>query len=43
MGETLAIGCGAEPIATAAAALKDLEHILMARTARYSSLSQPPS
>ena len=29
MGEVLAIGCGAEPMATAAAALKDLEHILM--------------
>jgi homoserine dehydrogenase len=40
MGETLAIGCGVEPIATAAAALKDLEHILMARAARSSSLSE---
>jgi homoserine dehydrogenase len=39
MGETLAIGCGVEPIATAAAALKDLEHILMARAARSSSLA----
>lgn len=29
MGEILAIGCGPEPKATAAAALKDLEHILM--------------
>ncbi|MGE8499758.1 MAG: homoserine dehydrogenase [Pseudomonas sp.] len=34
MGETLAIGCGVEPLATAAAALKDLEHILLARAAR---------
>ncbi|MCQ6259799.1 homoserine dehydrogenase [Pseudomonas sp. Q11] len=40
MGETLAIGCGVEPIATAAAALKDLEHILMARAARSSSVSE---
>jgi homoserine dehydrogenase len=32
MGETLAIGSGKEPLATAAAALKDLEHILAART-----------
>lgn len=32
MGETVAIGHGAEPLATAAAALKDLEHILAART-----------
>lgn len=31
MGETIAIGCGVEPLATAAAALKDLEHILQAR------------
>lgn len=31
MGETLAIGSGKEPLATAAAALKDLEHILTAR------------
>ncbi|MEO3388217.1 homoserine dehydrogenase [Mesorhizobium sp. CAU 1741] len=31
MGETVAIGSGAEPLATAAAALKDLEHILQAR------------
>lgn len=29
MGEVLAVGCGPEPVATAAAALKDLEHILM--------------
>jgi homoserine dehydrogenase len=43
MGETLAIGCGVEPLATAAAALKDLEHILMARTARSSSLSEHSS
>ena len=33
MGETVAIGGGAEPLATAAAALKDLEHILKARAA----------
>lgn len=32
MGETVAIGSGAEPLATAAAALKDLEHILTAKT-----------
>lgn len=32
MGETIAIGSGTEPLATAAAALKDLEHILTART-----------
>ncbi len=31
MGETIAIGSGTEPLATAAAALKDLEHILTAR------------
>lgn len=34
MGETIAIGSGTEPLATAAAALKDLEHILKARTSR---------
>jgi homoserine dehydrogenase len=34
MGETIAIGSGTEPLATAAAALKDLEHILTARMAR---------
>ncbi|KZD09708.1 homoserine dehydrogenase [Oceanibaculum pacificum] len=33
MGETMAIAHGAEPLATAAAALKDLEHILAVRTA----------
>ncbi|MGE7368801.1 homoserine dehydrogenase [Neorhizobium sp. NPDC001467] len=33
MGETLAMGSGTEPLATAAAALKDLEHILAARSA----------
>ena len=33
MGETIAIGSGKEPLATAAAALKDLEHILAARRA----------
>ncbi|CUX57893.1 Homoserine dehydrogenase [Agrobacterium fabrum str. J-07] len=32
MGETFAIGSGKEPLATAAAALKDLEHVLAART-----------
>lgn len=31
MGDTIAIGSGTEPLATAAAALKDLEHILIAR------------
>jgi homoserine dehydrogenase len=30
MGEIVAIGGGAEPMATASAALKDLEHILIA-------------
>jgi homoserine dehydrogenase len=47
MGETVAIGSGTEPLATAAAALKDLEHILEARTARLTarpvSLSEPSS
>lgn len=33
MGEMIAIGSGTEPFATAAAALKDLEHIMMARRA----------
>lgn len=32
MGETLAIGSGTEPLATAAAALKDLEHIMRLRS-----------
>ena len=32
MGELVAIGGGSEPGATAAAALKDLEHVLMARS-----------
>lgn len=32
MGETIAIGSGTEPMATAATALKDLEHILIARS-----------
>lgn len=32
MGETMAISHGAEPLATAAAALKDFEHILTARS-----------
>ena len=31
MGDTVAIGSGPEPLATAAAALKDLEHVLIAR------------
>jgi homoserine dehydrogenase len=31
MGEVLAMGCGSEPMATAAAALKDFEHILASR------------
>jgi homoserine dehydrogenase len=34
MGETIANGSGSEPLATAAAALKDLEHILTARAAK---------
>ena len=34
MGETVAISQGAEPAATAAAALKDLEHILASESAR---------
>ena len=34
MGEILAIGGGAGPAATAAAALKDFEHILQARSSR---------
>lgn len=40
MGETIAIGSGTEPLATAAAALKDLEHILTARAARAGSLPE---
>ncbi|ORE85677.1 homoserine dehydrogenase [Aurantimonas sp. 22II-16-19i] len=43
MGETVAIGSGTEPLATAAAALKDLEHILVDRTARPLALSELPS
>ena len=39
MGETLAIGSGTEPLATAASALKDLEHILIARYADRPGLS----
>lgn len=39
MGETIAIGAGTEPLATAAAALKDLEHILTARSAQRPSYS----
>lgn len=34
MGETVAIGSGTEPLATSAAALKDLEHILVAQSAK---------
>ncbi|MFD1703510.1 homoserine dehydrogenase [Methylopila henanensis] len=34
MGEIVAIGCGAEPLATASAALKDFEHILASRAGR---------
>ena len=34
MGDVIAMGCGSEPIATAAAALKDLEHILSDRLLR---------
>jgi homoserine dehydrogenase len=30
MGEIVTVGCGAEPLATASASLKDFEHILMA-------------
>ncbi|MDI7864194.1 homoserine dehydrogenase [Rhizobiaceae bacterium n13] len=43
MGETIAFGSGKEPFATAAAALKDLEHILTARAvqATYSSGGEP--
>ncbi|MGF9566601.1 homoserine dehydrogenase [Neorhizobium sp. BT27B] len=40
MGETIAIGSGKEPLATAAAALKDLEHILAARIAKPLSASE---
>jgi homoserine dehydrogenase len=36
MGEIVAIGGGAEPTATAAAALKDIEHIIQARPLRPS-------
>ncbi|WP_068079521.1 homoserine dehydrogenase [Novosphingobium rosa] len=32
MGEVVAMGCGSEPMATAAAALKDFEHILAIRS-----------
>jgi homoserine dehydrogenase len=39
MGETMAIASGNEPLATAAAALKDLEHILTARAAERLSKS----
>ncbi len=37
MGEIVATGCGSEPLATAAAALKDLEHILATRSTRHAS------
>lgn len=40
MGETVAIGSGKEPLATAAAALKDLEHILAARARAPVSVQQ---
>jgi homoserine dehydrogenase len=40
MGETIAISSGTEPLATAAAALKDLEHILTARMPRSSTLAE---
>ncbi|WP_111414759.1 homoserine dehydrogenase [Billgrantia lactosivorans] len=40
MGETVAIGAGKEPLATAAAALKDFEHILMARCGRPTPLEK---
>lgn len=43
MGETIAIGSGAEPLATASAALKDLEQILTARVVRRASLLCPPA
>ncbi|ASV87579.1 homoserine dehydrogenase, NAD binding domain protein [Ochrobactrum quorumnocens] len=43
MGDTIAIGSGKEPLATAAAALKDLEHILSARVAVPVSISEPSS
>ncbi|MFC3061393.1 homoserine dehydrogenase [Paenirhodobacter populi] len=43
MGETLAIGSGAEPLATAAAALKDLEHILAARITAPIQISERSS
>ncbi|RVH34288.1 homoserine dehydrogenase [Sinorhizobium meliloti] len=39
MGETTAIGSGKEPLATATAALKDLEHILTVRAAEHLSES----
>ncbi|PZQ47261.1 MAG: homoserine dehydrogenase [Rhodovulum sulfidophilum] len=41
MGETVAISTGAEPLATAAAALKDLEHILIARAEQGPRLGGP--
>jgi len=40
MGTTIAISSGKEPVATAAAALKDLEHILEARHAESRSVVQ---
>lgn len=38
MGEIVTSGCGSEPVATAAAALKDLEHIFQARSLRSTSV-----
>lgn len=43
MGETVAIGSGKEPLATAAAALKDLELILMSRCGRPIPLKKTSS
>ncbi len=40
MGETIAIGSGTEPFATAAAALKDLEHILAAGAERFAGTQE---
>ncbi|KAA0972135.1 homoserine dehydrogenase [Aureimonas fodinaquatilis] len=42
MGETVAIGSGTEPLATAAAALKDFEHILAARSGSPSLFKDAP-
>ncbi|WP_118135497.1 homoserine dehydrogenase [Oceanicella sp. SM1341] len=43
MGETVAIGHAAEPLATAAAALKDLEHLLAAGRAAPSDAGKDPA